>query len=105
MVGTVQQFFEDAAPPASGERFDVLLQQKNVLIERIVSSCRITPTLCVQTQDEWVLLVQGSAVLEVDGVRHELRSGDHLFIAAHVPHTVLQTAKGTIWLAVHIHPG
>jgi cupin 2 domain-containing protein len=99
----IANLFTDATAPASGERFDVLLQQKNVVIERIVSTSDVIPTPCVQQHDEWVLLVQGSAVLAVDGVRHELRSGDHLFIAACVPHTVLQAAQGSVWLAVHVY--
>lgn len=98
-------FFEDIKPPAKGERFDVLLAHKNLVIERIVSSSDISPTQYVQAQDEWVLLMQGGAVLEVAGEQHSLSVGDHVFIPAGVPHTVLKTEQGTVWLAVHLHPG
>jgi cupin 2 domain-containing protein len=58
----------------------------------------------VQAQDEWVLLVQGEAVLRVAGESVSLRLGDYLFLPAGVPHSVERTSPGTIWLAVHLHP-
>jgi cupin 2 domain-containing protein len=97
-------FFEGIEPPAKGERFDLLLAHKNLVIERIVSSSDIAPSQYVQAQDEWVLLMQGGAVLEVAGEQHRLSAGDHVFIPAGVAHTVLQTEPGTLWLAVHLHP-
>lgn len=100
----IKRFFEGIEPPAKGERFDLLLAHKNLVIERIVSSSDITPTKYVQAQDEWVLLMQGGAVLEVASERHSLSAGDHVFIPAGVPHTVVQAEQGTVWLAVHLHP-
>lgn len=95
--------FIDAKPPAEGERFETLLKHRNLVVERIVSSSAIRPAEYVQTQDEWVLLLEGEAVLEVAGVRHELRAGDYLFLPAGVPHTVLSTSQGALWLALHLH--
>jgi len=100
----IANLFANAPPPATGERFDELLRQGKLVIERIVSSGDITPTRYVQTQDEWVLLVQGQATLEVDGRTVQLQTGDHLFLPAGTPHTVLSASAGTIWLAVHLHP-
>lgn len=100
----IDNLFKDAAPPASGERFDTLLALRNLVIERIVSSADTVPTEFVQSQDEWVLLVQGSATLEVAGATHELAPGDHLFLPARTPHTVKRSSEGTVWLAVHLHP-
>lgn len=96
--------FADARPPATGERFEPLLSHRNLLIERIISSSAITPTEYVQTQDEWVVLVQGEAVLEVAGAPVTLKSGDHLFLPAGTPHTVARVSDGALWLAVHLHP-
>lgn len=96
--------FAQAGAPPEGERFETLLQHKNLVIERIISSSHITPTAYVQAQDEWVVLLQGEAVLEVDGLRHALKSGDHLFLAAGLAHTVLSASDGALWLAVHLHP-
>jgi len=96
--------FTDAAPPQKGERFDTILSHKNLVVERIVSSATITPQEYEQLQDEWVLLVQGEAVLQVAGEPVSLKTGDYLFLPAGVPHTVERTAEGTAWLAVHLHP-
>ncbi len=96
--------FDDSASPAQGERFDELLRLGDLVIERIVSSDRLDPRESVQSQDEWVVLVRGSAELEIAGVIRSLAPGDHLFIAAGTPHTVRSATDGTLWLAVHLHP-
>lgn len=101
----VGHLFFDAVPPEKGERFDTLLRHGRLHVERIVSSAEgVSPSTYVQRQDEWVLLVQGEAVLEVEGLPHALKSGDHLFLPAGTPHKVLRTSQGAIWLAVHLHP-
>lgn len=96
--------FSDAEPPKEGERFDIILSHRNLVIERIVSSAAIIPQEYVQLQDEWVLLVQGEAVLQVAGESVSLKSGDYLFLPAGMPHTVVRTSEGAMWLAVHLHP-
>lgn len=101
---SVGNLFTDAAAPLAGERFDILLSHRNLVVERIVSSAAIAAPEYVQTQDEWVLLVHGEAILEVAGESTSLKSGDYLFLPAGVPHTVLKTSAGALWLAVHLHP-
>ena len=90
--------------PETGESFTTLLEHKNLKIIRIVSSDRIKPVIYDQDEDEWIAVLEGEAVLEMDGERITLRRGDTLLIPAHTPHTVLETQKGTVWLAVHISP-
>jgi cupin 2 domain-containing protein len=94
----------DHTSPKTGEEFTTLLEHKNVRIVRIVSSNDIEPIDYVQDEDEWVMVVEGGATLNVDGERVTLNQGDTLFIPAHTPHTVTATQHGTIWLAVHISP-
>lgn len=96
--------FTDAAAPPGGERFEALLTHKNLVIERIVSSAGTTPTEYVQPQDEWVVLLQGEATLEVAGKAVELHSGDYLFLPAGTPHVIRRVTDGAIWLAVHLYP-
>lgn len=96
--------FADAKPPADGERFETLLALRNLVIERIVSSDAPESKDYEQTQDEWVLLASGEAALDVAGKRIALKPGDYLFLPAGVRHRVLQTAPGTVWLALHLHP-
>jgi cupin 2 domain-containing protein len=95
--------YSNASPPQDGERFDTLLTHKGLVIERIVSSSRITVHEYVQPQDEWVALLQGEAVLDVAGKKVALKSGDYLFLPSHTPHTVLRVSDGAIWLAIHLH--
>jgi cupin 2 domain-containing protein len=57
-----------------------------------------------QTQDEWVVLLEGEAELEVAGRHVRLRAGDWLVLPAHTSHRVLATSAGARWLAVHVAP-
>ena len=95
--------FEDCSPPTTGERVDVLLAHKNLVVERIVSSAKITPNTSVQPQDEWVVLVRGEAEIEVAGAAVVLKCGDHLFLPSGTVHTVKSASEGAMWLAVHLH--
>lgn len=96
--------FSDATPPAEGERFDILLSHKNLVVERIISSATATSQEYLQAQDEWVVLLQGEAIVEVGGESLVLKAGDSLFLPARVPHRVERTSLGAMWLAVHLHP-
>ena len=96
--------FADFEAPLDGERFEALLSDRNLVIERIISSADITPTDYVQSQDEWVVLFQGEATLEVAGKAVELRSGGYLFLPAGTSHMVRRVTNGALWLAVHLHP-
>lgn len=95
--------YEDALPPATGERFDTLLSHQGLVIERIVSTSKIESQEYVQEQDEWVMLLTGEATLEVAGRKVQLKAGDYLFLPARTPHTVRQVSDGALWLAVHLH--
>lgn len=91
----------------SKERFDTICATKNVKIERIVSKGHASPPgfWYDQRQNEFVLVVQGSAGLRLEG-RDDilvLKAGDYLHIGAHVRHRIEWThaSCATIWLAVH----
>jgi cupin 2 domain-containing protein len=103
---TPANLFHGLPEPAVGEVFDDVLRCGNLVIERIVSSPVPEPVLYDQPQHEWVLLLAGSAVLELDGESVALAAGDHLFIPAHCPHRVLSTSAEPrcLWLAVHLWP-
>jgi len=96
--------FADALAPDQGEQFETVLSHRNLVIERIVSSAAIASCEYVQPQDEWVLLVQGEAMLQVAGESVSLKSGDYLFLPAREPHSLERVSAGAIWLAVHLHP-
>ena len=99
-----KNIFDGLGELQSGERFSELLRSKDVVIERIQSSGEVDHRLYDQDHDEWVILLQGSATLEVSGAALQLEPGDHVFLPAHTPHRVLQThpSPRCIWLAVHL---
>ncbi|MEW4452933.1 cupin domain-containing protein [Bremerella sp. JC817] len=91
----------------SEELFETLAQADDVKIERIVSASHASPEgfWYDQPQHEFVLLVEGEAVLRLEGEadpRH-LKSGDFVNIPARQKHRVESTSTEgkTIWLAIH----
>ncbi len=92
----------DYTVPESGESFNELFSASKAKIVRIVSSDTPPDTLYLQEEDEWVVLLEGEATLEIEGKQMVLRRGDTLFIPANTPHRVLKTQHGTLWLAVHL---
>ena len=91
------------------EVFTDLLKSENVRIEKIVSTGQTSPENFWYDQDEneWVVVLQGSAVLSVqneDGTitKTELNSGDYINLPAHTKHRVdyTDTKTETIWLAI-----
>jgi len=100
--------FADLPDEMKDESFQEILSRPNLKIERIVSRGHCSPEgfWYDQEGDEWVLLVQGGAGLELEGEAEvtALKPGDHLLIPAHRRHRVAWTSENedTIWLAVHI---
>ena len=92
-------------PLPDAEEFTDLIPDRGVKIERIVSHGQTSPTgeWYDQDRDEWVLLIQGEAVLEYEtGEKLRLDAGDHVLIPAHCRHRVDYTSltPPCIWLAV-----
>jgi cupin 2 domain-containing protein len=92
------------------ECFEELCRCNSFRVERITSGGQCSPPgFCYdQPWDEWVLVVQGWAVVQLQEPeeRVHLCAGDWLMINAHRKHTVLATSQRpvTIWLAVHAIP-
>ena len=88
------------------ESIDVLVQNGNVRIERIVSTGQSSPDRFWYDQDEaeWVVLLQGEAELRFQDGSEPLRmkKGDFVHLAAHRKHRVEWTSdrEPTVWLAV-----
>ena len=100
--------FQDIPEDLPEELVDVLAEDERTRIERIVSDGHASPKgfWYDQEENEWVLLVSGSAVLSVEkesGIEQvELSPGDYLLLPAHQRHRVEATSQTekTIWLAV-----
>ncbi len=99
----LQNFFANIDFSQEGECFETILAHKNLVIERIISSEKIISNEYVQSQDEWVLLLKGEAVLVVAEETVQMKSGDYLFLPSGTPHTVQKVSEGAIWLAIHLH--
>ena len=90
------------------ELVERLLEARDLTLERIVSRGHRTPPgkWYDQDRDEWVLLVEGSAVLRIEGTPRvvTLGPGDHLLLPAHARHRVEWTPpdRDTVWVALHL---
>ncbi|WP_321777455.1 cupin domain-containing protein [Sulfurimonas sp.] len=88
------------------ETFEEILSKDGVKIERIISDGHVTPDgkWYEQEDDEWVMLIQGEAILEFENSKEvKLFAGDYINIPALTKHRVSWTKPNfkTIWLAVH----
>ena len=92
----------DYIVPQSGEDLTTLLTHKNIKINRIVSSNKVEAVEYVQEEDEWLIVLEGEATLLIENKEKVLTEGDTLFIPSKMPHSVLNTQNGTVWLTVHI---
>lgn len=97
--------FKEIPESAPKEVFTELLNADGVRIERIVSYGQASPDgfWYDQEENEWVLLLEGSATLsfeEVDSV--DLKPGDFVNIPTGRRHRVEQTDPNgrTVWLAI-----
>ena len=98
----MHNLFSYKVPELDSENFQILLKHKNVKIKTIVSNTLQTPQIFSQECDEWVVVLQGCAKIEMSGAVHKLKKGDSLFIPANTKHTLLKTKKVVVWLAVYI---
>ena len=103
----MKNLFADIPENLKNELFQTILQTPGFRVERIVSHGHCSPDGFWYDQDEneWVILLKGSA-----GLRFEdqdsvlvLNTGDYLHINGHQRHRVEWTdpKQETIWLAVY----
>ena len=87
------------------EAIETLLQTDAIKLERIISKGHASPKdfWYDQDQNEWVCLLQGSAILEFkEDKKIHLKTGDYLTIFAHEKHRIhwIDPTCETIWLAL-----
>lgn len=103
----MKNLFADIPENLPDELMETILQAAGFRVERIVSRGHSSPVDFWYDQDdnEWVILLKGSAGLLLDGQKDALvlKPGDYLHIDRHVRHRVEWTApdEDTVWLAVH----
>jgi hypothetical protein len=91
-----------SAAPAEGERVEMVAAGATWRIEQILTGHLAEPAEDLLDHDEWVMIVHGSAQVDVDGQLAHLNAGDWLRLRPGVPHKVLSAEPGTTWLAVHL---
>jgi len=105
-VPSPNNLFELVSPESGNESVAELLNGEGVRIERIVSRGHSSPPdfWYDQAENEWVIVLSGSARLqfEDDTDQLELGPGDYISIPAHTRHRVAWTDPGreTVWLAL-----
>jgi cupin 2 domain-containing protein len=96
--------FEEIIIDKSEERFFEIFRNEKIKIEKIVSNGQNSPDnfWYEQEENEFVLLLEGLAILEFEDFEVELKKGDCLNIKAMQKHRVKFTSQiePTIWFAV-----
>jgi predicted acetyltransferase len=90
--------------PAEGERTEEIVDLGAVTIEQIITGTPDPAMVYDQEQDEWVVVLDGHATLEVAGEQVHMLAGDWILLPARTRHRVLSAARGTRWIAVHHRP-
>lgn len=88
------------------EEVKIIFNNNIIRIEQIKSNGVISPSNFYYDQDEteYVLLEQGSAVIEFEDHQLNLRSGDHLLIKAHLKHRISYTSEDASWYCIFFKP-
>ena len=81
---------------------NILKENENVKIERIISTGQISDWM-VQERKEYIILIQGIAIIEFNDKKVEMKAGDTLFIERMEKHRVAYTSQNPycIWFCVH----
>ncbi len=96
--------FDEIPVDKSEEKFFEIFRNEKIKIEKIVSNGQKSPEnfWYEQERSEYILLLEGFAILEFDDYEVELKKGDCLNIKAFEKHRVKFTSQteSTIWFAV-----
>ena len=96
--------FEEIIIDKNEEKFFEIFKNETIKIEKIVSNGQTSPQnfWYEQEQNEFVLVLEGFAILEFEDKEIELKKGDCLNIKAMQKHRVKFTSldEPTIWFAV-----
>lgn len=92
------------------ELVEVLAENQNIRIERIVSTGHASPDgfWYDQKEHEWVVVLKGEAKVRFENDESlQMKPGDHVLIPAHKKHRVECTTpeEPTVWLAVFYGSG
>ena len=96
--------FDEIIVDKSEEKFFEIFKNETIKVEKIVSNGQKSPEnfWYEQEQSEFILLLEGFAILEFENREVELKKGDCLNIPAMQKHRVkfTTTDEPTIWFAI-----
>ncbi len=93
----------DISKPTQGdETLKKLFSNEKVRISAITSNTIENGGWYEQEEDEWFVLLEGEALLEIDGEIIDIKRGDTMFIPAFTLHRVKKTSATALWVTVHI---
>jgi len=107
IVKNTNNIFSNIPEHIPEELFHKILKTENLKIERIISRGHSSPDnyWYDQEQNEWVILLKGSARLLFEGDNKVivLNRGDYINIPSHTKHRVEWTDSDTetVWLTIH----
>jgi cupin 2 domain-containing protein len=96
----INNLYDVLKPKKNHEIFSTLFENHTQKIEAIRSWLKTPGELYCQHEDEWVVLVEGEAELEIGKTRYQLHRGDYCFIPKQTPHKVLWTSENALWIGV-----
>ncbi|WP_428023200.1 cupin domain-containing protein [Arcobacter sp.] len=100
----IKNIFDNINVDKNNEEFIKILRDKNIRVERIVSNGQISDENFWYDQDEneFVLLLEGEAILEFENEEITLKKGDFIDIKSRTKHRIKYTSldKPSIWLAI-----
>lgn len=96
--------FDEIPIDKNEEKFFEIFKNESIRVEKIVSNGQKSPKdfWYEQEENEYILLLEGFAILEFEDAEVELKKGDCLNIEAFKKHRVKFTSldEPTIWFAV-----
>ena len=107
IIDKMKNLFADIPENLKNELIEIILHTSSFRMERIVSQGHCSPGgfWYDQNENEWVILLKGSAGLRFDDQEElvVLHPGDYLHIDRYQRHRVEWTDPGqeTVWLAVY----
>ncbi|PLY10674.1 MAG: cupin [Arcobacter sp.] len=99
-----KNIFDNINVDKINEEFIEILRDKDVRIERIVSNGQVSDEdfWYEQNENEFVLLLEGEAILQFENKDVKLKKGDFIDIKSRQRHRIKYTSldQPTIWLAI-----
>ena len=94
--------FESEKLSMTEEIIEILAENKDVKIERIISAGQTTDWMS-DTRKEFVILVQGRATIQFENGKVDMSEGDTLLIEARRWHKVSYTSRDPhcIWICIY----